>query len=61
MKIGLPALEKKWPWVVPIADAILKLIGGKTAEPSENLMASAEHYNALCSGGVCKPDGAIVS
>lgn len=54
LKIGLPALEKRFPFIVPIAEEILKLIGGQAKTPSPNLQTTALQYNALCSGDTCK-------
>lgn len=57
---AVPALEAKWPALIPIVNEILRLLGqSSTTPPSPQLKSAGDHYNALCSGTACpaKPVG----
>lgn len=47
-KYGIPALEAQFPSLVPLFEALLKVIQGQNP-PSDHLQASADHYNMLIS------------
>lgn len=48
---GIPALEQKFPALIPIINEILALLGGRGIQkPSPELVAAADHYNAKKSG-----------
>jgi len=44
---GIPALEQKFPALVPLLTELLTLLGGTTTNPTPALHAAAEHYKAL--------------
>lgn len=44
-QIGLPAIEKEWPSLIPIINEIIKVLGG--TPPSASLKTVSNHYNAL--------------
>lgn len=60
---AVPALEAKWPALIPIVNEILNLVGqGSTSNavaPSAELKAAGDHFNNLCSTAGCptKPVG----
>ena len=43
-EFGIPLVEQKFPFLTPIIDEIIAVLGGQ--EPSLHLKAAAEKYNA---------------
>jgi hypothetical protein len=42
---GIPIVEKQWPFLTPIINEVIAIIGG--TPPSSKMVASAEQYNAV--------------
>lgn len=49
-KLGVPAVEAKWPSLKPIIDEIFGVMRGEA--PSASLDKAVCHYNDLCSIGI---------
>lgn len=52
---GIPYLEEKFPYLVPLLDDILKVVTEK-AIPHPSLEKMAVQYKAECTGTACPPD-----
>lgn len=53
-KYGIPVVEQKWPWLKPIIDEILAIIGGRGIQnPSAELLSAANHYNEKKTASQC--------
>lgn len=44
-KYGIPALEQRFPSLIPLINAVLALIGG--GDPHPALQGTADHFNSL--------------
>ncbi len=46
---GIPALEQKFPTLIPLINEIITLLGQTTPVPSAELKSASDHFNGLLS------------
>lgn len=47
VQYGIPALEQKFPALIPLVNAILNALKPGAPQPASAVHSAAEHYNAL--------------
>lgn len=52
-RYGIPLVEKKWPFLVPILNEVIAVLGGLPPGPS--LTSAANHFNTLQSSVASVP------